>query len=211
MRTYVKVYSDELAHHGIKGMKWGVRRYQNSDGSLTAAGRKRYSDSDGSLSAIGKMRQNSYENKLNRNIRRQTIEDNKLLDTRSKNRSTMESKYDKKIAKANAKAGKSEKAAAKAEKLAKKKQDVLNDFDEGTKAIKKAQQIKNENYNKILELKAKAVSDPSIKESKSYKEAKSWYKSQLASDLYYGKSMTLLGESAAVMNGQSWTRKVLND
>lgn len=32
----------ELYHHGIKGMKWGIRRYQNKDGSLTAAGRKRY-------------------------------------------------------------------------------------------------------------------------------------------------------------------------
>jgi hypothetical protein len=30
-----------LAHHGIKGMKWGVRRYQNADGSLTPAGKKR--------------------------------------------------------------------------------------------------------------------------------------------------------------------------
>lgn len=32
----------ELYHHGTKGMKWGIRRYQNKDGSLTPAGRKRY-------------------------------------------------------------------------------------------------------------------------------------------------------------------------
>ena len=33
--------NDTLAHHGIKGMRWGVRRYQNKDGGLTSAGRKR--------------------------------------------------------------------------------------------------------------------------------------------------------------------------
>lgn len=35
-----------LAHHGILGMKWGVRRYQNPDGSLTAAGKARYYKND---------------------------------------------------------------------------------------------------------------------------------------------------------------------
>lgn len=38
-----QVYNDEyLAHHGIKGMHWGIRRFRNRDGSLTAAGRARY-------------------------------------------------------------------------------------------------------------------------------------------------------------------------
>ena len=37
-----EIYPDYLVHHGILGQKWGVRRYQNSDGTLTAEGRARY-------------------------------------------------------------------------------------------------------------------------------------------------------------------------
>lgn len=33
---------NEIFHYGVKGQKWGVRRYQNKDGTLTSAGKKRY-------------------------------------------------------------------------------------------------------------------------------------------------------------------------
>ena len=40
------MHGNELYHHGVLGMKWGVRRYQNKDGSLTSAGKHRYSRKD---------------------------------------------------------------------------------------------------------------------------------------------------------------------
>ena len=42
MWQYNNTYSSELYHWGIKGQKWGVRRFQNEDGTLTPAGKKRY-------------------------------------------------------------------------------------------------------------------------------------------------------------------------
>ena len=44
MTTWTCTRSNELQHHGIKGQKWGVRRFQNKDGSLTPAGKKRYDE-----------------------------------------------------------------------------------------------------------------------------------------------------------------------
>lgn len=44
--TYPNRCEEVLAHHGVKGMHWGVRRYQNPDGTLTDAGKKRYFGDD---------------------------------------------------------------------------------------------------------------------------------------------------------------------
>ena len=47
---------NSLKHHGIKGMKWGKRRFQNADGSLTEAGKRRYDSDTRDLSELKKSR-----------------------------------------------------------------------------------------------------------------------------------------------------------
>lgn len=47
------IYQQELAHHGIKGQRWGIRRYQNPDGSYTELGKKKYFNSDGTRTKAG--------------------------------------------------------------------------------------------------------------------------------------------------------------
>ena len=46
MEEVIFMYNQELYHYGVKGMKWGIRRYQNKDGTLTSKGKKRYEKSN---------------------------------------------------------------------------------------------------------------------------------------------------------------------
>ena len=68
-----KIINGELYHWGTKGMKWGVRRYQNKDGTLTPAGKKRYAKEMEKLKA---------EQKVLKNKQRTAAKINKLEDMR---------------------------------------------------------------------------------------------------------------------------------
>lgn len=52
-RAYVECDYNSIYHYGIKGTKWGVRRFQNEDGSLTPAGEQRYLVNDGRVKHDG--------------------------------------------------------------------------------------------------------------------------------------------------------------
>ena len=160
---------DELYHHGIKGQHWGVRRFENKNGTLTAAGRKRYNtDEDGnykklSRSAIRKAGRSEYSKVYDKlyekhdnpdwvhekakaaqeKLESQLKSDNKEIKTASR--------FGKKIAKSNA--AQEKMLAKRAENREKIK--ALGDYQKKYESTMKAQNANDEAYKNVQDLRKK--------------------------------------------------------
>ena len=79
----MELYNEYLYHHGVKGMRWGVRRYQNKDGSLTAAGRKKYRmTEDGQKQLADQVKQHYKTSKKNNQLgtaEERLVKDNEVV------------------------------------------------------------------------------------------------------------------------------------
>lgn len=81
-----------LKHHGIKGMHWGVRRYQNPDGTLTSAGRKRQSARDNYITRAENSIKNS-KKALSKAENEKKLSDKQLYDKNKKTADSLIKEY----------------------------------------------------------------------------------------------------------------------
>lgn len=174
---------DELQHWGIRGMKWGVRRYQNKDGSLTAAGQKRRDKLQSELDKIDGKEGSKNSGKTSKKIKDMSDEELQAYITR-KNSERMAYTLERDISALNPKKVSTGKKLAEAiepgmkeasrkmlsalgDKISKK---IIGDGDDAMSALKK--EAEKAGYNKII-AEAKKAAEQAKQEEWKTKEKES--------------------------------------
>lgn len=123
--------SDELQHWGVKGMRWGIRRYQNRDGTLTEAGKKRYAK---------ELEKLKVEEKTLKNKQRTKAKMDKLEELRKSNASLKESLGE----------GKSKKMGEQKTEPPKMEKKAIKDMTDSELAARKARLQMEKDYKDLL-------------------------------------------------------------
>lgn len=165
---YEVIFTDSLSHHGIKGMRWGVRRYRNEDGSLTDAGRRRY-DIKEARKEVRKAR-----NEAGRSLRKESRilpitpkRYNKLKETRKESDEALKTMFDKKADYAYLK-GSDKRVKSMYSKSVKNTLNVKG----GIKTRKLNKRIRKAVYNSMTEKKGKEYADKIVKKEYTKKAVK---------------------------------------
>ena len=166
----MQVYPNELYHYGVLGMKWGVRRYQNADGTLTNAGKRKYGSGESlkakaEYKAAKKQYNKDFNAAYNKSYQSYSLNKNK----RAASDERWQKAYDSAKA-ANAAQSKYKIAKAKDKAIAKEERQKLKD---------KALEVRKSNkglkyaYNyKTSELAAKKILDENMSYNDAVKSAK---------------------------------------
>ena len=177
-----------LAHYGIKGMKWGIRRYETASGHLTPEGKERYGS----------------KHKLKRYIRNERERSNQLTDEVIRRREAV--KYSERL---------SEKADAKYAKKQKEKYRIRSEAAKENislqkKKLEEAEKARREHYDKLVkEFGKTAVSKISSQEDEKRRIAGEALAAAYASvGMYVGNSYQSYGEYYATVDARKIAKRM---